>query len=232
MTYPLIGNYGINPEDAESRRPQVEGFLVRELSRLPSNFRSQTSLDAYLAQHESGVRLLAAPIRPDQANAVTPEFLREVYATLRSSYDYVVIDTPPSFTPEVIASIDSSTHVCMVGTLDSLSLKNTALGLETLRLMGYNGERVSLVLNRADSRVGITREDVANVLGRPADVLVPSHRDVARSVNEGVPIVLSASRSEAGRAFASLAKLYVTTATSAEAPSTNGHRRGRIRRRR
>ena len=188
-------------------------------------------IDAYLAQHGSGVRLLATPIRPDQANAITPEFLREVYATLRSSYDYVVIDTPPGFTPEVIASIDSSTHVCMVGTLDSASLKNTALGLETLRLMGYSGERVSLVLNRADSRVGITREDVADVLGRPADVLVPSHRDVARSVNEGVPIVLSASRSEAGRAFASLAKLYVTAATSAKAPATNGHRRGRLRRR-
>ena len=176
--------------------------------------------------------IVVIPTAGDQGRlSITPEFLREVYATLRSSYDYVVIDTPPGFTPEVIASIDSSTHVCMVGTLDSLSLKNTALGLETLRLMGYSGERVSLVLNRADSRVGITREDVADVLGRPADVLVPSHRDVARSVNEGVPIVLSASRSEAGRAFASLAKLYVTAATSAKAPATNGHRRGRLRRR-
>ncbi len=51
MTYPLIGNYGINPEDTESRRPQVEGFIIRELSRVPSNFRSQGSLDAYLAEH-------------------------------------------------------------------------------------------------------------------------------------------------------------------------------------
>jgi carbamoyl-phosphate synthase small subunit len=49
MTYPLIGNYGVNGEDVESRRPQVEGFVVRELSRVPSNFRSQGSLDAYLA---------------------------------------------------------------------------------------------------------------------------------------------------------------------------------------
>lgn len=49
MTYPLIGNYGINEEDRESRRPQVEGFIVRELTRLPSNFRSHGSLDAYLA---------------------------------------------------------------------------------------------------------------------------------------------------------------------------------------
>jgi carbamoyl-phosphate synthase small subunit len=51
MTYPLIGNYGINAEDTESRRPQVEGFIVRELSRAPSNFRAHGPLDAYLAEH-------------------------------------------------------------------------------------------------------------------------------------------------------------------------------------
>jgi carbamoyl-phosphate synthase small subunit len=51
MTYPLIGNYGVNDEDHESRAPQVEGFVVRELSRVPSNFRSQGPLDRYLAEH-------------------------------------------------------------------------------------------------------------------------------------------------------------------------------------
>src|SRR5258706_604527 len=52
MTYPLIGNYGVNEEDAESQKPQIEGFVIRELTRLPSNFRSHGSLDAYLAQHK------------------------------------------------------------------------------------------------------------------------------------------------------------------------------------
>src|SRR5947209_459989 len=51
MTYPLIGNYGVNGEDTESQKPQVEGFVVRELTRVPSNFRSRSSLDAYLAEH-------------------------------------------------------------------------------------------------------------------------------------------------------------------------------------
>jgi carbamoyl-phosphate synthase small subunit len=51
MSYPLIGNYGVNPEDHESARPQVEGFVVREASRVPSNFRSQESLDDYLRRH-------------------------------------------------------------------------------------------------------------------------------------------------------------------------------------
>ncbi len=68
----------------------------------------------------------------------------------------MIVDTPPGFTPEVIATIDISTDVCMVGTLDTLSLKNTRLGLETLTLMGYPEANVSLVLNRAQTKVGIS----------------------------------------------------------------------------
>src|SRR5271168_4936513 len=51
MTYPLIGNYGVNTDDSESSKPQVEGFIVRELTRIPSNFRSQETLDDYLRRH-------------------------------------------------------------------------------------------------------------------------------------------------------------------------------------
>jgi pilus assembly protein CpaE len=165
-------------------------------------------LDAYLATHNSGVRALLAPTRPDQAGVVTPELLATVYPVLRSMSDYVIVDTPPGFTPEVITSIDSSSDVCLVGMLDSLSLKNTKLGLETLELMGYAEERMRLVLNRADSRVGITPADVAEIVGRTPDILVPSARDITRSVNEGIPIVQAQPRSEAARAFRSLAALY------------------------
>jgi pilus assembly protein CpaE len=165
-------------------------------------------LDAYLVKHSSGVGVLMAPTRPDHAGVVTTEFLRDVYATLRATHDYVIVDTPPGFTPEVIASIDSSSHICMVGMLDSLSLKNTKLGLETLELMGYESSRTRLVLNRADSRVGITREDVVAIIGRTPDVFIPSDRDVPRSINEGTPIVVAKDKSEAAKAFRALAELY------------------------
>jgi pilus assembly protein CpaE len=167
-------------------------------------------VESYLATHSSGMRVLMAPTRPDQAGAVKIELLRDLFAVLRGAYDYVIVDTPPGFTPEVIASIDASSHICMVGTLDALSLKNTKLGLETLELMGYDTQRVRLVLNRADSSVGVTHKDVLAVLGRPPDVLVPSHRDVARSVNEGVPIVCSHKRAEAAKAFRALASIYAS----------------------
>lgn len=52
MTYPHIGNYGVNDEDVESRKPWLEGFIMRELSPVASNFRSQETLDAYFARHK------------------------------------------------------------------------------------------------------------------------------------------------------------------------------------
>jgi pilus assembly protein CpaE len=176
-------------------------------------------LDAYLATHSSGVRVLMAPTRPDHAGIIGTEFLRDIYATLRTCHDFVVVDTPPGFTPEVIASIDSSSHVCIVGMLDSLSLKNTKLGLDTLGLMGYVNDRVRIVLNRADSRVGITQDDVVAVLGRAPDVMVPSDRDIPRSVNEGTPIVVGKDRSDAAIAFRRLASFYDPTTAAAK----NGH---------
>jgi pilus assembly protein CpaE len=175
------------------------------------------SLDAekvvdFLAVHPSGARALLAPARPDQAGAVTPDFLRDVYAVLREVNDFVIIDTPPSFTPEVIAAVDSSTEICMVAMLDSLSLKNSKLGLETLERMDFDTDKIRLVLNRADSNVGIGHEDVAAIVGADPNVLVPSDRNVTRSINRGEPIVIEHRRSEAARAFQSLAELYIKDA--------------------
>jgi pilus assembly protein CpaE len=97
----------------------------------------------------------------------------------------------------------------MVATLDSLSLKNTKLGLETLDLMGVNPNAVKLVLNRADSRVGMSPEDVPAITGRVPDALIPSHRDIPRSVNEARPVVRTQSRSDAAKALRTLASSYV-----------------------
>jgi pilus assembly protein CpaE len=175
-------------------------------------------LDRHLIPHSSGVKVLIAPTRPDHASAVVVEHLRDIYASLRSMCDAVIVDTPPGFTPEVIATIDVSSDVCMVGMLDSLSLKNTKLGLETLDLMGYESEHVSLVLNRAGSRVGITHDDVAMIVGRSPDVFIPSDREIPRSINEGTPIVAARRQSGAAKSFRELADRYASPGASPPAP--------------
>jgi pilus assembly protein CpaE len=184
-------------------------------------------LDAYLATRPSGLRVLMAPIRPDQATSVTSDFLRELYPVLRTAFEFIVVDTPPGFTPEVIATIDAATSICMLGMLDAPSLKNARLGLETLGLMGVPSDKVKIILNRADTNVGISHADVLSVLGRAPDVLLPSSRDIVRSVNNGEPIVLSGKRSEAAKAFRALADVYraAHVVPVAGAPTARGKRR-------
>ncbi len=80
MTYPLIGNYGVNPEDEESEGPQVAGFIVREAARLHSSWRASDSLQGYLAEHgvvgitEVDTRALTRHIRSQGAmrGAIAP----------------------------------------------------------------------------------------------------------------------------------------------------------------
>jgi pilus assembly protein CpaE len=171
-------------------------------------------IDGFLAQHPSGARALLAPLRPDLAAVVETPFLREVFEILRSRYDFVLVDTPPAFTAEVIAAVDASTHLCVVGMLDALSLKDTKIGLETLEQMGFDRAAVQLVLNRADSEVGIEQADVEELLGRAPDVLVGSDRAIPRALTNGQPIVVAEPRSKAARSYGLLAERYLAATAS------------------
>ena len=199
----------------------------------------EDKLADYVMTHDTGVDVLLAPARPDQASAITIELLRDVLVVARGVYDFVIADTPPGFTAEVIATIDASSDLVMVGTLDSLSLKNTKLGLETLGLMDYDPKKIQLVLNRADTRVGISQHDVVAVLGSEPNVFIPSDREIPRSVNEGIPITLSRPQSYAAASFHDLASIFVTSVPNGSEPaaasagsSERGHSRSLFRFRR
>ena len=186
-------------------RPET---TIHDLASSPGTLDAE-KLESYLVTHESGARVLVAPTRPDHAASISVDFLRDVYGALRMTNDYVVVDTSPGFTPEVISAIDASSDICMLSMLDTLSLKNTRLGLETLDLMGYDREHTVLVLNRADSRVGISDDDVERIVGRKPEVRVPSDIEITRSVNDGRPIVLSRPKAEAAQSFQRLADVFM-----------------------
>jgi pilus assembly protein CpaE len=190
-------------------------------------------IDGFLAEHPSGARALLAPLRPDQAAAVETAFLREVFQILRSRCDFLLVDTPPAFTAEVIAAVDASSHLCVVGMLDALSLKDTKIGLETLQQMGYDPSAVTLVLNRADSDVGITQPDVEELLGRAPDVLVASDRAIPRALTSGQPIVVAEPRSKAAGSYGRLAQRYLaaTARRSEIAPALAASNGSGLRRR-
>ena len=161
-------------------------------------------LRGFVGRSADGVDVLLAPVRPDQAEAVTSDRLTEILDIARTEYDAVVVDTPPAFTSTTITAIDNAQHAIMVGTLDLPGLKNMKVGLETLDLMGFDRERIVTVLNRADSKVGLLGHDVKKVLGATPQLDVPSDRRVPRSLNGARPIVVAEPKAPPAKALRSL----------------------------
>ena len=153
------------------------------------------SLDAQavaslLTPHSPGLTTLVAPIEPGMAESIPASLVTRILEILKQEFDYVVVDTPPAFDDHVLAAFDQSDLVALLATLDIPALKNLKLTLETLDLLNYPRERWRLVLNRADSKVGLALSEVEKTLKAPIAAQIPSSRDVPASINRGVPIVL------------------------------------------
>jgi pilus assembly protein CpaE len=179
-------------------------------------------LEGFVTHHRSGAHALLAPKRPDQAAAISTEYLRDLLTVLRGSYDFVIVDTAPAFSPEVIVAIDASSHLCVVGMLDALSLKDTKIGLETLAQMGYAQDDITLVLNRADTSVGISMSDVFGLLRKSPDILIPSDRAIPRALTNGETIYEADPKSGAARGYAELARRYLDITGSESSSLSDG----------
>ena len=148
-------------------------------------------LEQYLTPHaESGLKILVAPSTPQYAESITVYTVEQVVETLRESYDYIIVDTPSQLQDTTLAVLDTAKTILLLTSLDLLALHKTRTALEMLRQL-YEPEKIQLVLNRANSDVGISLEDVENVLGVQMRARIPSDgKIVVTSINEGKPFVL------------------------------------------
>ena len=153
------------------------------------------ALQGYLTPHRSNVFLLAAPLEPGLSETISADAVAKIIRLLKDTFKYVVIDSPPSFTDHVLAALDESDECVLMTSMDVPSIKNMKLSLQTLQLLGFGRDRIRLVLNRADSRVGLTVQAVEKTLGTNVDVSIPSSRDVSVSINRGSPLIIDNPKS-------------------------------------
>jgi pilus assembly protein CpaE len=150
------------------------------------------SLETFMITHSSGVRVLLAPPSPEQAELVTPLAVKHVLQGLRREYELVVVDCPSTFNEPTIAVLDESDVILTLLSLEITSVKNMRLFLEVSEQLGYDNEKIRLVLNRADSTLGIRVADVEHSIGRKVDhTIVSDGRSVVYALNRGVPFFLS-----------------------------------------
>ncbi len=147
-------------------------------------------LQTILVDHASGVRLLAAPSAPQDAEMVTPKIVRDCLAVMATMVDYIVIDTKPGFEDLNLQIFDLSDLIMLVVTMDMAAIKDARQFLEITDLLEYEHHRVRIVLNRLNDYSGIPAMEIGESLRRDLWAQIPDEPGPAlRSINEGVPIV-------------------------------------------
>jgi pilus assembly protein CpaE len=150
------------------------------------------SLDMYLVNHTSGIRVLLAPPSPEMAELITTAAFKKLLDALRAEHDLVVVDCPPGINDVTLAVLDLADQIMTMLTLEITSIKNMRLFLEIAERLGYEEGKVKLVLNRADGNLGIRVSDVEHSIGRKVDhTIVSDGRSVVYALNRGVPFYLT-----------------------------------------
>jgi len=150
------------------------------------------SIDTFVLEHSSGVRVLLAPPSPEVAETITPAIVKKVLETLRQDHDLVVVDCTAFFNDTTLAILDAADVILTMLTLEITSIKNMRLFLEVVEQLGYESGKVRLILNRADSTLGIRVADVEHSIGRKVDEsIVSDGRSVVYALNRGVPFFIS-----------------------------------------
>ena len=183
------------------------------------------STDTFVINHSSGVKVLLAPPSPEAAEHVTANHAKRVIERLREENDLVIVDCPAAFNDTTLAILDESDMILTLLSLEITSIKNMRLFLEVADQLGYGGSKIRLVLNRADSTLGIRVADVEHSIGRKVDhTIVSDGRSVVYALNRGVPFFLSNREAQVSQDILRLATAVVGANESAadKAESTDG----------
>jgi len=179
-------------------------------------------LAGYITRHPCGLEILPAPLRPEDAELVTEAKLGRLLEVARDSYDVIVVDTSPFFHGPMLATLDRTDELLMLCGLDVPTLKNVRLSLQTLDLLSFPTARIRFVLNRANSKVGMSKKEVEGALDMKVAFEIPSDRAVPVSVNRGNPAVLGDAGSEFSGAIKRLAQGIVTPTPAAARKAKKG----------
>lgn len=168
------------------------------------------TLPSYLIHHSSGVRVLAAPERPEHAELVTPEVVNTVCDLLLLQHDYVIADTGVGLQEQSLALIEKADQVFVLTSLEMTAIKNARLMLETLDLLGLR-HKVQVVVNRSTMESVIKASDVPDILGAELPIFVPNDfQTVSQSLNIGIPFVMNQAKTDVAKSIFKMAEQLIS----------------------
>jgi len=166
-------------------------------------------LSSFLTLHSSGVKVLPAPVDPTQSESISTKATVKVLDTLAKICDYMVIDAPSNFSENTLALLEKIDFLCMVASMDVPSIKNLKVSLEVVDQLKFPEENILIIINRANTKVGITTDEIEDTLKRKIDITIPSDRLVPLTINQGNPIISVYPKSSVSKSINKLTKYLI-----------------------
>jgi pilus assembly protein CpaE len=156
---------------------------------------------------QSGIKILAAPMKPEQSDTVSGEQFSKVLRYMRNMYSYIIVDTASSLQDITASAINNSDLLILLTTQDIPSIKNSRLFLDEIDALGFERKRIIFVMNKFDKRIGITPEKVSENLKQEIAAVIPFEERVIVSINRGIPFLLVDKSRPLSRSILSLAEV-------------------------
>lgn len=170
----------------------------------------QHAIQGFLMRHGSGVKVLAAPERPEYADLVTSAHLDKTLDLLLQSFDYVIMDTSAGLPSATLQIMEKADQVFALTTLEMSSVKKTKTWIETMQLLGLQ-QKLQIVLNRSTMDSVIKASDVADLLDIDTPAFIPNDFAlVAQSMNTGIPFTLNQAKTETAKAVFRMAEQMIS----------------------
>jgi pilus assembly protein CpaE len=185
----------------------------------------QAHIEEYCAVHETGVSVLAAPREPSEADRISPPDVTRIIEAVRRRFDYVIVDTPPALAETVLAAFDLSDMLYVMATLDLPSVRNMSVFLGTLERLKVPTENVRLILNKAETDVGIDIDQVTKLFDQGFESVLPYAKEVSRSINLGMPVMAASPNAEISSLMAGGMKLLLPEATQTLVTAETAHKK-------
>lgn len=161
--------------------------------------------EVIIAHKASGVRILAAPTRPEYADKVNPEQFKKLLEYLRTLYHYIVVDTSSGLSDVVLAAMDISDLIILITTQEIPAIKSARQFLDVAEVLNIDVNRILFVMNRYDRRIGILPEKISKSFKHPIVAVLPfDERVVIPSINRGIPFMLGDRSKPISRGFLTL----------------------------
>lgn len=214
-------NLGVALAKRNQRTLLVDGSLqfgdvavmlnLKQMTSMADLIERSTEMDSELIEsvvqlHRSGLSVLLAPPRPEMADVVTEDRIKELLGAFRNMYDFVVVDTSSYLSDKVLTMLDIADRIVLVSQQSLPDLKNISRFYDLAESLEYEPDKTWLVVNRASNKQGISVKDIGNALKRPVVMVIPSDEVTAGvSADQGVPLVTNSSRQPISIALNNLA---------------------------